>query len=216
MKKEPTLNPRVPRQARSIARANKILDTTEQLILEIGIDNISAHKIAEKAKIPSASVYQYFPRKSYIFLALSERKADECKTFFEEELNDIRVEGWEELSDLMVSLLARAHMNDPVAQALFIGIHTATVVREAAFSRINAFSNYYAGIYENHFDTSDIDNFVEKIAISTHIAESVFVRSLYDSNEIRSHYIDEAALAVREYLRIYLHDIKLSPNNSVQ
>ena len=51
MKKEPTLNPRVPRQARSIARANKILDTTEQLILEIGIDNISAHKIAEKAKL---------------------------------------------------------------------------------------------------------------------------------------------------------------------
>ena len=64
---------RVPTQARSRRRVEVILDAAERLVAEVGVDSASTRAIAEAARIPVASLYQYFGQKEDILLALAER-----------------------------------------------------------------------------------------------------------------------------------------------
>ena len=63
---------KIPVQKRSRKRFNEILLAAEQLILEIGIEQVSPHKIAKLAGIPPASVYQYFPSMGVLFSTMAE------------------------------------------------------------------------------------------------------------------------------------------------
>ena len=71
---------KTPSQARSRERVELILDTTRMLLRERGFGQITTTGIAESAGIPVSSVYQYFPNKKAIFVAL-----------YEDYLADIRV-----------------------------------------------------------------------------------------------------------------------------
>ena len=54
---------RVPRQERSQARFETILEAALRLFAARGYESVSMRKIAREAKMPIASVYQYFPMK---------------------------------------------------------------------------------------------------------------------------------------------------------
>lgn len=68
---------RKPKQARSLQRYEHILDTAEALILENGYDAMTTNAIAERADVSIGSLYQYFPNKDAILLALSERYVEQ-------------------------------------------------------------------------------------------------------------------------------------------
>jgi len=52
-----------PKQERSQKRMEKVLATTEELLLSIGIEKISIPEIANAAGVPRTSIYQFFPTK---------------------------------------------------------------------------------------------------------------------------------------------------------
>jgi len=54
---------RIPRQKRSQARFDAVLSTALRLFAARGYESVSMREIAREAKIPIASVYQYFPTK---------------------------------------------------------------------------------------------------------------------------------------------------------
>lgn len=64
---------RIPQQARSRERVERILDAAATLVAEKGVDALSTRGIAEAAGIPVASLYQYFADRDDILLALVER-----------------------------------------------------------------------------------------------------------------------------------------------
>lgn len=68
---------RVPRQVRSRARVEKILDFAGRLVVTDGVDALSTRRAAEQAGVPVASLYQYFADKEAILLALVERDVEE-------------------------------------------------------------------------------------------------------------------------------------------
>lgn len=61
---------RQPTQERSKKRVNAILQASKQLISEKGSAKLKIHDIAERAAVTPASIYQYFPSKNAIMLAL--------------------------------------------------------------------------------------------------------------------------------------------------
>jgi AcrR family transcriptional regulator len=61
-----------PRQMRSKATFEQILDATAQLLEDKGLESINTNAIARAAGINVATLYQYFPNKQAVLLALFE------------------------------------------------------------------------------------------------------------------------------------------------
>ncbi|WP_278257717.1 TetR family transcriptional regulator [Nocardioides convexus] len=64
---------RLPTQARSRERVERILDGAAQLVVTEGVDGLTTRSIADTAGLPVASLYQYFADKEAVLLALCER-----------------------------------------------------------------------------------------------------------------------------------------------
>lgn len=73
---EPTVR-RVPAQARSRRRVERILDAAAALVVEQGVESLTTRAIAGAAAVPVASLYQYFADKEAVLLALAARDMDE-------------------------------------------------------------------------------------------------------------------------------------------
>ena len=52
-----------PKQERTQKRMEKVLKTTEELLLAVGIEKISIPEIANASGVPRTSIYQFFPSK---------------------------------------------------------------------------------------------------------------------------------------------------------
>jgi AcrR family transcriptional regulator len=67
---------RVPRQERSRAMVERILDAGQQVLIAHGYDGASTNRIAAAAGISPGSLYQYFPNKDAIAEAVINRYSD--------------------------------------------------------------------------------------------------------------------------------------------
>jgi AcrR family transcriptional regulator len=73
----------MPRQARAIARRRAILDAAFALLGDHGVDAITTLLIAQRAGIPVASVYAYFPNKMAVLAELVREATAETDTVLE-------------------------------------------------------------------------------------------------------------------------------------
>lgn len=64
---------RVPRQARSRERVERILDATARIVVESGLEAVTTRSVSGAAGMPVASLYQYFADRDGMLLALVER-----------------------------------------------------------------------------------------------------------------------------------------------
>ncbi|MFD8565790.1 TetR/AcrR family transcriptional regulator [Streptomyces sp. NPDC059639] len=68
---------RIPRQERSRATVERILEAGAQVLSEHGYEGASTSRIATEAGLSPGSLYQYFPHKDAIVLAVLERYSDQ-------------------------------------------------------------------------------------------------------------------------------------------
>jgi AcrR family transcriptional regulator len=64
---------RRPKQARSQATYDSILEAAEQLLQREGAGGLNTNRIAERAGVSIGTLYQYFPDKAAILLATAQR-----------------------------------------------------------------------------------------------------------------------------------------------
>ncbi|MDN8054369.1 TetR/AcrR family transcriptional regulator [Comamonas thiooxydans] len=74
---------RVPRQSRSRALVDAILEATARVLTERGYAGTNTNLVAERAGVSVGSVYQYFPNKDSLITALHERHAVEMHAAME-------------------------------------------------------------------------------------------------------------------------------------
>ena len=78
------LDPRkAPRQKRAQVTVNAILEATAQLLVDVGYRKTSTNRIAERAGVSVGSLYQYFPNRESIVVALFEDLATKQMEIFE-------------------------------------------------------------------------------------------------------------------------------------
>lgn len=84
---------RLPTQARSRERVERILDAAAQLVVAEGVDGLTTRSIAEAAGLPVASLYQYFADKEAVLLALCERDMAEMDDQVAQDLAELAAAG---------------------------------------------------------------------------------------------------------------------------
>jgi AcrR family transcriptional regulator len=84
------VNPRkLPRQERSRFTVEAILQATAHLLTEKGYDQTNTNLIAELAGVSIGSLYQYFPNKESLIVALMEQHSQEIAELVESKLNHL-------------------------------------------------------------------------------------------------------------------------------
>ena len=89
MKKISVKPRKVPKQGRSKATVDAILDATAHILIKDGYEHASTNRIAEKAGVSIGSLYQYFPNKQALVSALNTRLGEKEMLGIQRKFQDI-------------------------------------------------------------------------------------------------------------------------------
>ncbi|WP_030170014.1 TetR/AcrR family transcriptional regulator [Spirillospora albida] len=96
MTRSPGVSPRrIPRQERSRQTVERILDAATRVLGERGYDGASTNRIASAAGISNGSLYQYFPNKDAIVVAVLDRFADHLAERLGAQIETTMAGSWE-------------------------------------------------------------------------------------------------------------------------
>jgi AcrR family transcriptional regulator len=117
-----TAKRREPKQLRARQTVEVTLDAVVRVIKRHGIGAVTTNRIAEAAGVSIGSVYQYFPDKGAIFLALHERHVDEVSRLVESTLVTHAGASLEVLVRALLDALVDAHAHDPELYELLLTV----------------------------------------------------------------------------------------------
>jgi AcrR family transcriptional regulator len=122
---------RVPRQARSRERLQRVLDAADDLLASEGAEALTTTRVAEAAGVSVGSLYQYLPDKGAIVEALARRYLAE----FEEVMGDVveraASESWDDPVGVLIDTFADHYRERPGYRALWFGRHLTEELRAA-------------------------------------------------------------------------------------
>src|SRR6202044_3119398 len=104
---------RQPKQRRARETVEAVLDAVVRILKREGVDAVTTNHIAEVAGVSIGSVYQYFPDKRAIFVALHERHIREIDRVVEAKLMEHAASPLDTLMRAMVEAMIDAHTPDP-------------------------------------------------------------------------------------------------------
>jgi len=115
-----TLSPRkTPRQERSRATVEALLDATTDILIRHGYAKLTTNRIADRAGVNIASLYQYFPGKEAIVAELRSRHGAEQRAAVRGVLSERRGRSFEATLRALVSMAVAAHAVSPALHRVF-------------------------------------------------------------------------------------------------
>jgi AcrR family transcriptional regulator len=142
-----------PLQARSKATVDAILSGAAQVLKRKGYAAATTDRIAERAGVSVGSLYQYFPNKDAILVALAERHIDEGFALVRELLVEALREAppAELLLRRFVVAMVALHENEPeLHRVLFEEVPLPASVRRGLRKRENEFATEVCALLEVH------------------------------------------------------------------
>jgi AcrR family transcriptional regulator len=205
----PELKPRkVPAQKRAEITVKLILDTSSDLLDEVGLDNFNTNLLAERAGIRIATVYRYFPNKLAILSALIQDWLEQIlrRTTLATDLrdpgNDWR-EKFEMFIDIYVDIVLSHKGHLAIRRAALAAPELrqveATVIRKLSIGIVNALKT--RGV--EHSDRQ-MYNFIEVFLSTTAQAVDMAIIKARKRKEFLPEIVAETKLLQISYLANYL------------
>ena len=114
------LSPRkTPRQERSRATVEAILEAATDILVRHGYATLTTNRVAERAGVNIASLYQYFPSKEAIVAELRKRHVAEQRAAAAQALTEHRGKGLEAAIQALVSIGLAVHAVAPALHQAF-------------------------------------------------------------------------------------------------
>jgi AcrR family transcriptional regulator len=112
-RKTPSAVRRRPKQRRSIQTVDAILDAVLRIVKREGLDAVTTNRIAEVAGVSIGSLYQYFPDKRAIFIALHRRHIEQIDRIIGTTLVEHAASSLDDLVRALVEAMLDTHSTDP-------------------------------------------------------------------------------------------------------
>jgi AcrR family transcriptional regulator len=104
---------RRPRQRRAHLTVEAVLDAVVKILKKEGVTAVTTNRIAEVAGVSIGSVYQYFPDKRAIYIALHTRHVEQVDRLVERTLIEEANAPLARLIRAMIEAMVTAHAADP-------------------------------------------------------------------------------------------------------
>lgn len=112
---------RVPVQARSAERVQRMLDACAELLGELPYEDLTTTLIARRAKVAIGSLYQFFPDKPAVARALVARNLERFLEALSVQLAQAEVRSWWDAVGTAMDCYVELHHRDPGFRALHFG-----------------------------------------------------------------------------------------------
>lgn len=112
---------RVPKQARAVARLERVLDAAEAVFVEVGYDAATTNLIATRAGTSIGSLYEFFPNKQALAVGLADRYVGDLGSVYTERVVNDGTKSGEQLIDSIVDALSTFWRRRPATAALLRG-----------------------------------------------------------------------------------------------
>lgn len=124
---------RVPRQARGERRLAALLDAADRVFAAVGYEGATTNAIAREASTSIGSLYQFFPDKDAMLLALADRYRVQLHALHDQLFNEDTARlPLAAIYDRVVNNLAEFHAAHPGFRPLFYGSTTSPQLAAAA------------------------------------------------------------------------------------
>jgi AcrR family transcriptional regulator len=193
-------------QQRSRATVDALVEATARILVKEGFDKASTNRIAEVAGVSVGSLYQYFPGKEALVVAVIERHQQEIMQTVRGELAEVLARPVEQAIRKMVTVAVKAHRVDPKLHRVL----AEQIPRVGKLEKLEGFNREYYTLFraylENHrdelrVDDLDLASFVCVTTIEALTHNAVLHHSRMLSDEKMGTLIDEAACLVTGYLK---------------
>lgn len=104
---------RTPTQLRALLTVDSILDAVLAVLRREGLHAVTTNRVAEVAGVSIGSLYQYFPNKQALFLALHQRHIEQIDRIVHTALARHTTSPLDQLVRSLVDALTEAHLTDP-------------------------------------------------------------------------------------------------------
>jgi|ERR1700683_2112458 len=111
--RRPSIRRRKPSQERAKVTVDAMLDAAVKLLKRGGASSVTTNRIAETAGVSIGSVYQYFPNKNALFVALHERHIDLVDEVIRRKMTECIDSSLEHLVESLVAGMVAVHTVDP-------------------------------------------------------------------------------------------------------
>jgi AcrR family transcriptional regulator len=138
---------------------NDLLDATARVLIQDGWDRASTNRIARVAGVSVGSLYQYFPNKEALVLALSHRHSDQMIALFRHTALQFAGEPLEQAVPVFVRAMFEAHRVEPelhialVHQLLHVGLEPIEEVQQIAVAAVRQ----YLELHRHRLIPTDLD-----------------------------------------------------------
>ncbi|MAL98171.1 MAG: TetR family transcriptional regulator [Alteromonadaceae bacterium] len=199
---------RKPVQDRSRDRVERVVAAAERLLLETGPERTSIPEVARLSNVPRASIYQFFPSKYALFLAISERHLKAVADLIGRlDLTEeaLAKNGRFEFMARSITRAAADYYNDhPVASMLILG---GPMSREAYLSQevtIQDIGHQLRPLFSRYAPGAVLPQDPDVVTIAVEIAFACMKHSYFTHARIIEPMVDQAAMAASAYLRHWL------------
>jgi AcrR family transcriptional regulator len=110
---KPSTPRKQPKQERSQATVRAILTATAHILTGEGYDHLTTNKVAELAGVSIGSLYQYFPNKESLLVALAEHHANKMVQLAQHHLDGLSERSIPEVLQQIIRAALAAHAINP-------------------------------------------------------------------------------------------------------
>jgi AcrR family transcriptional regulator len=197
---------KVASQGRSRATVEALVEATARILVKDGFDRASTNRIAEVAGVSVGSLYQYFPSKEALVVAVIERHQQQIMQTVRGELAGVLDQPVEKAVRKLVAAAVKAHRVDPKLHRVL----AEQIPRVGKLEKLERFNGENFTLFrtylESHRDELLVDDLelasfvcVTSIEALTHNAVLHYSKML--SDEAMEALTDESARLVIRYLK---------------
>jgi AcrR family transcriptional regulator len=199
-------SPRVPSRGRGVRRYAALLDATSELLLTEAPDAIGLYQIAERAGVPPASVYHFFPTKEAAYVALASRCCEELLEVHRRPIEARSIKSWQDLYRIDVRRAMEFYNSYPPYLKIIYGGYGGVDAHNVDKVLALFFSSSSYDRFDRIFHMPAMSEPEKKFEIRVGILDSVWQISVRRHGRITEEYFEESVKAAIAYSRLYLPD----------